>query len=164
MEHYSWKCGACEPCCHVYVSVERILVHEWARFRWGVFNEYPDAGEPGFYFSTITGHVEPIRCALSINGVLFNTSTTRSYCSGNVTNPTTGLFPEECEFRAYPAGPSQSVCKASLMDRVTINPVSVIEVWTFFLHSKRSQGQTICLINSLMYQLNYQRDFVTNLF
>lgn len=131
MEHSSLECGVCEPCCHVYVSVEKILVHEWARFRWGVFNEYPDAGEPGFYFSTITGHVEPIRCALSINGLLFNTSTARSYCAADVTDPTTGLFPEECEFRAYPGGPSQSVCKASIMDRPTIQPVSVIEHFSF---------------------------------
>ncbi|KAJ8022284.1 Calcium-activated chloride channel regulator 4A [Holothuria leucospilota] len=50
-----------------YGSLGRILVHEWGHYRWGLFDEYPDAiGDPDFYqefyFDPETELYEATRC------------------------------------------------------------------------------------------------------
>ncbi|XP_022080398.1 calcium-activated chloride channel regulator 1-like [Acanthaster planci] len=51
-----------------------MLVHEWGHFRWGLFDEYPDAvGDPDnyqeFYFSPITSQFEGVRCSYDYQAV-----------------------------------------------------------------------------------------------
>ena len=45
---------------------EKILVHEWAHFRWGVFDEYALDGEPQFYLSPTSGNLEGVRCTQKV--------------------------------------------------------------------------------------------------
>lgn len=102
---------------------EKILVHEWAHFRWGVFDEYAVDGEPHFYFSTTTGKLEGIRCTELQQGIIIKFDATGhfNYCRG--LDPSTGLYPEGCLFQPYPAGPQTSGVVASIMDRVNVRPI-----------------------------------------
>ncbi|XP_063282257.1 calcium-activated chloride channel regulator 1-like [Pelobates fuscus] len=73
-----------------YGSRGRVFVHEWAHFRWGVFDEYDQ--ENPFY---ITGlNVEATRCSLDITGSNRNQDTGGN-CNFDVT---TGLYEEGCVF------------------------------------------------------------------
>ncbi|KAL8558268.1 hypothetical protein ACOMHN_053653 [Nucella lapillus] len=104
---------------------EKVLVHEWAHFRWGVFDEYALEGEPQFYFSPKTGNLEGVRCTELIQGILHrkNPVTGRNeYCRDM--DPNTGLFPAGCSFLPYPAGPTVKGVEASIMDHVSIRPIS----------------------------------------
>ncbi|PIK53135.1 putative epithelial chloride channel protein-like [Apostichopus japonicus] len=54
---------------NVYGGYDKVLAHEWAHYRWGVFDEYPQPGEQHFYDSS-SGQVEAVRCTKSITGTL----------------------------------------------------------------------------------------------
>ncbi|KAK7089201.1 hypothetical protein V1264_024923 [Littorina saxatilis] len=104
---------------------EKILVHEWAHFRWGVFDEYALEAEPQFYFSPSTGDLEGVRCTELIKGILTRTDPAtgkREYC--RALDPNTGLWPVGCHFMPYPAGPYVAGLEASIMDHVNIKPIS----------------------------------------
>ncbi|KAH9513112.1 Calcium-activated chloride channel regulator 1 [Bulinus truncatus] len=45
-----------------------IFVHEWAHYRWGVFDESAVEGEQMFYFSPTTRQSEAVRCNLHLTG------------------------------------------------------------------------------------------------
>ncbi|XP_072016163.1 calcium-activated chloride channel regulator 1-like isoform X2 [Amphiura filiformis] len=47
---------------------DRVLVHEWGHYRWGVFDEYPLPGMSHFYAAS-NGDIEAVRCVLAIPGV-----------------------------------------------------------------------------------------------
>ncbi|KAJ8036438.1 Calcium-activated chloride channel regulator 1 [Holothuria leucospilota] len=51
----------------LYGSYNKVLAHEWAHYRWGVFDEYPRRDGPHFYLSS-TGLIEGVRCTASITG------------------------------------------------------------------------------------------------
>ncbi|XP_022081155.1 epithelial chloride channel protein-like [Acanthaster planci] len=56
-----------------YGPLGRMLVHEWAHLRWGLFDEYPDpVGDPDyyqeFYYSPLTQRFEGVRCSYNYNG------------------------------------------------------------------------------------------------
>ncbi|XP_076459807.1 calcium-activated chloride channel regulator 1-like [Babylonia areolata] len=104
---------------------EKVLVHEWSHFRWGVFDEYALDEEPQFYFSPKTGKLEGVRCTELIKGILSRMDPVTGkpgYCRD--LDPNTGLYPEGCKFRPYPAGPYVVGVEASIMDRVNIRPMS----------------------------------------
>nr|KAG5714694.1 hypothetical protein BaRGS_000182 [Batillaria attramentaria] len=106
------------------VKDERVLVHEWAHFRWGVFDEYALSGEPQFYYSPKSGTLEGVRCTEKIRGIIARTNpdTGRTeYC--HQIDAATGLYPEGCEFKPYPAGPATNGVEASIMDHVLIPPI-----------------------------------------
>uniref|UniRef100_A0A8C5R8A6 VWFA domain-containing protein n=1 Tax=Leptobrachium leishanense TaxID=445787 RepID=A0A8C5R8A6_9ANUR len=73
----------------------RVLIHEWAHLRWGVFDEY-DSENP-FYASGFK--VEATRCSTDIIGYNYIPCTevncTPSYCKENTA---TGLFEDGCLF------------------------------------------------------------------
>ena len=107
------------------ICTEKILVHEWAHFRWGVFDEYALEGEPQFYYSPSSGQLEGVRCTELIRGILRRTDPVTghpAYC--RALDPNTGLYPEGCEFMPYPAGPYVAGVEASIMDQLSISPVS----------------------------------------
>ncbi|PIK53129.1 putative epithelial chloride channel protein-like [Apostichopus japonicus] len=54
---------------NVYGGYDKVLAHEWAHYRWGVFDEYPQPGEQHFYDSS-SGQVEAVRCTKSITGTM----------------------------------------------------------------------------------------------
>ncbi|PIK60588.1 putative epithelial chloride channel protein-like [Apostichopus japonicus] len=54
---------------NVYGGYDKVLAHEWAHYRWGVFDEYPQPGEQHFYDSS-SGQVEAVRCTKSITASL----------------------------------------------------------------------------------------------
>ena len=106
---------------------EKALVHEWAHFRWGVFDEYGLPGEPQFYFSPKTGNLSGVRCTELIQGIIRLSSPApgqNPYC--REVDPATGLYPEGCVFLPYPAGPQVTGVQASVMDHVYIRPVSCL--------------------------------------
>ncbi|KAJ8031581.1 Calcium-activated chloride channel regulator 4 [Holothuria leucospilota] len=53
----------------LYGSYEKVLAHEWAHYRWGVFDEYPRplSDDPHFYQAS-SGFIEGTRCTISITG------------------------------------------------------------------------------------------------
>ncbi|XP_077983917.1 calcium-activated chloride channel regulator 1-like [Glandiceps talaboti] len=75
--------------------VGRLLVHEWAHLRWGVFDEYPTSGQDhaNFYVSS-SGKVEATRCPLEIHGSYINERTQNECSVSNVT----GLPEIDCRF------------------------------------------------------------------
>ncbi|XP_073935675.1 calcium-activated chloride channel regulator 4-like [Castor canadensis] len=75
----------------------RLLVHEWAHLRWGVFDEY---NEDQPFYSTKSKKIEATRCSTGISGL------NRVYtCQGGScvfrtcrTNSTTKLYEKDCQF------------------------------------------------------------------
>ncbi|XP_070261607.1 calcium-activated chloride channel regulator 4-like isoform X1 [Myotis yumanensis] len=80
-----------------YGPAGRLLVHEWAHLRWGVFDEYND-DEP--FYSASSKRIEATRCSTDITGV------NRVYkCQGNSCvfnkckiDPKTKLYEKNCQF------------------------------------------------------------------
>lgn len=68
-----------------YGPIEKILVHEWAHLRWGVFDEYPTVEQPDIdeieKFYNDAGTWKPIMCTDKIRGAnLRDCSNARSRC------------------------------------------------------------------------------------
>ncbi|XP_070559828.1 calcium-activated chloride channel regulator 1-like isoform X2 [Ptychodera flava] len=72
---------------------DRLLVHEWAHLRWGVFDEYPIGGYSNFYVSS-SGKVEATKCSLQVHGNIRNQKT-KEDCK---LNNRTGLPESNCRF------------------------------------------------------------------
>ncbi|XP_053549661.1 calcium-activated chloride channel regulator 1-like [Bombina bombina] len=75
----------------------RVLVHEWAHLRWGVFDEYNN--EVPFYISGLRS-IEATRCSLKISGVTKTQDCVGASCTTRACNvdATTGLYEEGCSF------------------------------------------------------------------
>jgi len=54
----------------------KYLVHAFAQFRWGVYQEYAEEGEPEFYISFNSGVPEAIKCVYSLRGLVQHNDTT----------------------------------------------------------------------------------------
>ncbi|XP_074076446.1 calcium-activated chloride channel regulator 1-like [Macrotis lagotis] len=107
----------------------KILVHEWAQLRWGVFEEYND--EERFYKSN--GKILPVRCSEEIKG-----QNRMNFCSGgscsirSCSKTSTGMYHKDCFFL-----PDQSQkAKASIMFMQSIG--SVVEFCTENNHNKEA--------------------------
>ncbi|ROL43988.1 Calcium-activated chloride channel regulator 3A-1 [Anabarilius grahami] len=72
-----------------YGSRGKVLVHEWAHLRWGVYDEYSETNP--FYYSN--GHIEATRCSKNIEGQYYDES--RQPCQ---TDPQTLLPTKGCKF------------------------------------------------------------------
>ncbi|KAF4103939.1 hypothetical protein G5714_014926 [Onychostoma macrolepis] len=75
---------------NLYGAKGRVLVHEWAHLRWGVYDEYSE--EKPFYYSN--GNIEATRCSKDIKGQLSDV-TTGSPCRND---PRTSLPTKGCKF------------------------------------------------------------------
>ncbi|XP_073674204.1 calcium-activated chloride channel regulator 1-like [Garra rufa] len=73
-----------------YGSKGRVLVHEWAHLRWGVYDEYSE--EKPFYYSN--GNIEATRCSKYIKGQFYE-GTDSTPCR---TDPQTSLPTKDCKF------------------------------------------------------------------
>ncbi|XP_071484879.1 calcium-activated chloride channel regulator 3A-1-like [Diadema antillarum] len=54
----------------IYGTPNKVIVHEWGHYRWGLFDEYPRYAP--FYRDAETGQIEATRCVLSIPGEIRN--------------------------------------------------------------------------------------------
>ncbi|XP_071943290.1 calcium-activated chloride channel regulator 1-like [Antedon mediterranea] len=75
-----------------YGEFDKAFVHEWAHFRWGVFDEYAEDDMPAFYIDS-NGKAEAVRCVLDVTGTLRNIRT-----GGDCTYGTDGLPDGDCRF------------------------------------------------------------------
>uniref|UniRef100_A0A4X2LP83 Calcium-activated chloride channel regulator 1 n=1 Tax=Vombatus ursinus TaxID=29139 RepID=A0A4X2LP83_VOMUR len=108
----------------------RILVHEWAHLRWGVFEEYNE--EERFYQSG--GKYVPVKCSEAITGINRAYSCSGGSCSFGTcrSDPKTGKPKKECLF--VPDKVQNE--KASIMFMQSID--SVVEFCTEKNHNKEA--------------------------
>ena len=82
----------------LYGPYANVLVHNWAQFRYGVFNEYPqrnlDSNEE-FYLNE-KGQIEATRCSLNLTGRIRNPLKEDGLCKEFTIN---GLPNNECIFQ-----------------------------------------------------------------
>ncbi|XP_006812868.1 calcium-activated chloride channel regulator family member 3-like, partial [Saccoglossus kowalevskii] len=48
-----------------YGQRDRVIVHEWGHYRWGVFDEYPTGNDAQFYYSS-DGRLKPVACSTAV--------------------------------------------------------------------------------------------------
>ncbi|XP_018411412.1 PREDICTED: epithelial chloride channel protein-like [Nanorana parkeri] len=75
----------------------RVLVHEWAHLRWGVFDEYSTTVP---WYPSNTGKIEATRCPLSLKGeakIDIYYGSQRKFVDCEI-DENTGLFEENCNF------------------------------------------------------------------
>ncbi|XP_021052282.1 calcium-activated chloride channel regulator 4A isoform X2 [Mus pahari] len=102
-----------------YGDSGKVLVHEWAHLRWGVFDEY---NEDQPFYSASSKKIEATRCSTGITGM------NRVYaCQGGScatrrcrTNSTTKLYEKDCQF--FPDKVQSE--KASIMFMQSIDSVT----------------------------------------
>jgi hypothetical protein len=106
----------------LFILSEKYLVHEFAKYWYGVFEEYPNPGENQFYFSTTFGRSDPVRCTTGLIGrIVKRTSSGMSLCTYETVDPETGDFPEGCVYYPYPYNNRGT---ASMMDYSYIKEVN----------------------------------------
>ncbi|KAK3088700.1 hypothetical protein FSP39_022537 [Pinctada imbricata] len=79
---------------------DRFLIHEFATYRYGVFNEFPFPGEDTSYFSPLTGRLERVRCSLGQFGRFYQR--VNGQISSCTVDPDTGTYTDQCQYVAYP--------------------------------------------------------------
>lgn len=81
----------------VYGAHGKLFVREWARFRWGVFEEY--STDQPFYISPNL-QVEATRCSVNISGIYRVLENVEDSCLTKICNldPDTGLYEQQCTF------------------------------------------------------------------
>ncbi|CAI9562544.1 unnamed protein product, partial [Staurois parvus] len=81
----------------VYGAHGKLFVQEWARLRWGVFEEY-NTDQP-FYISPNL-QVEATRCSVNISGIYRVPEHVEDSCLTKSCNidPHTGLYEQKCTF------------------------------------------------------------------
>ncbi|XP_033122894.1 calcium-activated chloride channel regulator 1-like [Anneissia japonica] len=72
---------------------DKLIVHEWAHFRWGVFDEYPYENDDKFVVSK--KKIEATRCTKSVSGVYRDYSRSDRKCQ---LDPKTGVYTKSCKF------------------------------------------------------------------
>lgn len=88
----------------MYGRAEKVLVHEWAKLRWGVFEEYGYPGDekfPMFYLKTIwtaEGRQEVVKPNFCTNQELTGVSVDVVSGGDCSTEPLSGLPDENCYF------------------------------------------------------------------
>ncbi|OWF54545.1 epithelial chloride channel protein-like [Mizuhopecten yessoensis] len=106
-----------------YSRSDKFIVHQWATFRWGVFQEYPSAGERTFYFSTAFAKVDAVKCSFLLKGRVYARDDQHNLVACQ-TDPSTGLYTESCQYYAYPRYPSGVQTHVSLMDHQYIQEIT----------------------------------------
>ncbi|KAM6219951.1 calcium-activated chloride channel regulator 4-like [Rhynchocyon petersi] len=103
-----------------YGQPGRVLVHEWAHLRWGVFDEYNE-DEP--FYASSTKKVEATRCSIGITGLNRVHTCSGGSCIKRTCriDPKTKLYEKDCQF--FPDKVQNE--KASIMFMQSID--SVIE-------------------------------------
>nr|XP_006822464.1 PREDICTED: calcium-activated chloride channel regulator 1-like [Saccoglossus kowalevskii] len=85
-EDYSW---------YYWGNPGKVIGHEWAHLRWGVFDEYPTEEYEHFYYDE-NGHVQPSRCSEAVTGVSLDIYDGYKECNKD---PSSGVLPDSgCRF------------------------------------------------------------------
>ncbi|XP_052034443.1 calcium-activated chloride channel regulator 4A-like [Apodemus sylvaticus] len=102
-----------------YGDSGKVLVHEWAHLRWGVFDEY---NEDQPFYSASSKRIEATRCSIGITGVnRIQTCQGGSCITRNCrTDSTTKLYEKDCQF--FPDKVQSE--KASIMFMPSIDSVT----------------------------------------
>lgn len=100
-------------------SVEKFIVHEFAKLRYGVFEEFSAPGENQFYFSTSEGRLDPVKCTVGLLGIIRNA---HGLCLFSSIDPETGEFPAGCTYIPYPFRANGT---ASMMDHQYVREVNL---------------------------------------
>ncbi|XP_052719266.1 calcium-activated chloride channel regulator 3A-1-like isoform X3 [Crassostrea angulata] len=98
-------------------SPEKFIVHEFAKLRYGVFEEFSSPGENQFYFSTTYGRLDPVRCTVGLRGIIKNA---QGYCLFSSIDPESGEFPAGCAYIPYPFRANGT---ASMMDHQYVREI-----------------------------------------
>ncbi|CAH1794856.1 unnamed protein product [Owenia fusiformis] len=102
-------------------NIAKTLVHEWAKFRWGVFEEYSTKAKNQFYFSTTTNNIESTRCTVGLQGAIYKKQNqTKIPCPG--VNSTTGRYDNDCQFFPYVTKDKNGE-RSSIMDRYYVSEI-----------------------------------------
>ncbi|XP_042595156.1 LOW QUALITY PROTEIN: calcium-activated chloride channel regulator 3A-1-like [Cyprinus carpio] len=99
----------------LYGSRGRVLVHEWAHLRWGVYDENND--KKPFYYSN--GRIEPTRCSKNIEGQFYEVTAGGSLQQCR-SDPETLLLTKECTF--FPD--RNQITNSSIMFLPSLDPVT----------------------------------------
>lgn len=135
--NYATGCG--EPALHLHFTPEyflneqralytfgpysNVLVHEWAHFRYGVFDEHPhktSENNQEFYINE-RGEVEATRCAATLTGHVRNASDPRGQCRQFMSN---GLPSNDCSFEDDVVERDAQAKVGSLMYRPSLKHVT----------------------------------------
>ncbi|XP_064594617.1 calcium-activated chloride channel regulator 1-like [Liolophura sinensis] len=77
-----------------YGTYEKVIVHEWAHLRYGVFDEYPDGFLSPEFYAAQNGEIEGTRCSTALRGEFYD------YLKGNgLCDFKNGLPYEFCQFK-----------------------------------------------------------------
>jgi calcium-activated chloride channel regulator 4 len=76
-----------------YGPYDKLLVHEWAHLRYGVYDEYPVGENAPHFYAAAGGKVEGTRCSKSLPGSMYNSETGTHTC-----NYINGLPEPSCRF------------------------------------------------------------------
>ncbi|XP_004603679.2 calcium-activated chloride channel regulator 4-like [Sorex araneus] len=114
-----------------YGSSGRLLVHEWAHLRWGVFDEYNE-DEP--FYAASNKKIEATRCSKSITGQnrVYKDQGGSSVLRACRLNSTTKLYEKDCQF--FPD--KKQTAKTSIMFMQAID--SVVEFCNEKNHNKEA--------------------------
>ncbi|XP_041452567.1 calcium-activated chloride channel regulator 4A-like [Lytechinus variegatus] len=92
---------------NIYGTPNKVIVHEWGHFRWGLFDEYPRYNS--FYYDVDAKRVEATRCVLSIPGEIRNMHTQKEcnshedYNSDLLPDPSVCRFYDDMNAKTYSA-------------------------------------------------------------
>ncbi|XP_054996342.1 calcium-activated chloride channel regulator 4-like [Sorex araneus] len=114
-----------------YGPTGRLLVHEWAHLRWGVFDEYNE-DEP--FYAASNKKIEATRCSKGITGVnrVFKDQGSSDVLRPCRFNSTTKLYEKDCQF--FPD--KKQTAKTSIMFMQAID--SVVEFCNEKNHNKEA--------------------------
>lgn len=114
-----------ERAIYTFGRYDNVLVHEWAHFRYGVFDEYPHKTKENnqeFYINS-NGEIEATRCSSSLKGHIRNISDANGKCNGYMPN---GLPSIDCNFEDEIVQRDPTSKIGSLMYRPFLNQVKEI--------------------------------------
>ena len=106
------------------IKLTKVLVHEWAHFRYGVFDEYPHKtleNNQEFYINQ-EGEVEATRCTSSLGGQIRNISDPNGKCTHFLSN---GLPSNDCNFEDDIVERDSTKNVGSLMYRPSLKHLTV---------------------------------------
>lgn len=110
------------------ITAGKVIVHDWAHLRWGLFNEYPDYTDDNdqHFYEDDAKKIQASRCNLNIKGMTFDRVTYRD-C---VVDRTTGLYERSCRF----APNTKSINDVKVASMMSYQFIDQVRIW---IHMKR---------------------------
>ncbi|XP_046655991.1 calcium-activated chloride channel regulator 4-like isoform X2 [Daphnia pulicaria] len=102
-----------------YGKPGKVFVHEWAHYRYGIFDEYgtPGGEYPLFFRQSGTSFIEPNICANK--KIMYNTRDISNNNANCQIDPATNIYDQNCRFEFHPSfKPDTSLASFHLLDSV----------------------------------------------